>query len=229
MEVKKSAKADLEGRWWQRFALGLVVALSGLMVALEYSIDPTEPLDDPELVELLDIDRELAPLMRQEHEVPLVPKAAPAPVQKLQIVEEEHAEEAEQERQPEKLVEGDLTEEQPEPQPVVEDNEEPVVSFRVVEDLPQPPGGYQEFIKWLSRNLRYPVAAQERKLQGEVVVAFIVNKDGSVTDVHIVKSLNSYCDREALRVLRTMTQWTPGVMDSKTCRTQVCIPIEFKL
>ena len=66
-------------------------------------------------------------------------------------------------------------------------------------------------------------------MQGRVVAEFIVNKDGSVTDVKVVKSLHSDCDREALRVLSMMPRWTPGIENNQPCRTKVCIPIVFRL
>ena len=229
MEVKKSAKADLEDKWLQRFGLGLVIALSSLLVALEYPIEPDDPLDDPDLIEQLTMEEELPPMLRQENELSLAPKAEPKPTQKLTIVDEAEDVEEELERQPDQTIEGDMADDLPDPDAGEGEAEEPVLSFRVVEDLPQPPGGYLEFMKWLTRNLRYPVAAEERKLQGKVVAEFIVNKDGSITDVGLVTTLNPYCDREALRVLRMMPRWTPGVQNDKPCRTKVCIPIVFKL
>ena len=107
--------------------------------------------------------------------------------------------------------------------------EEEAISFRVVEDLPQFPGGAIEMMKWLQRNLKYPPTIQERKIQGKVIAEFIVNKDGSVTDVKVVKSLNPLCDREVLRVLRMMPRWTAGIQNDEPCRTKVCIPVVFKL
>lgn len=228
MEIKKSAKADLERKWWLRFLIGLVVSLLLFIVALEFPFSLDDPLEDFETMDEITVEEELAPLMRQENEISLAPKAEPEPSQKLTVVDEEESKEEMIERQPEQTIEGDLADELPEP----EENEkkgEDVLSFRVVEDLPQPPGGYLEFMKWLTRNLRYPVAAEERKLQGKVVAEFIVNKDGSVTDINIIQSLNSFCDREALRVLRMMPRWTPGIQNDQPCRTKVCIPIVFKL
>jgi len=84
-------------------------------------------------------------------------------------------------------------------------------------------------MKWLTRNLKYPRAVQDRKQQGKVVAEFIVNKDGSVTDVKIVSSFNSLCDNEVLRVLRMMPRWTAGIMNGEPCRTKVCIPVVFRL
>jgi protein TonB len=229
MEIKKSAKADLERKRPQWFLLGLVLALALLLGTLYFPFQPDDPLEDPELLELLSSDEELAPLMRQENEVMLAPKAEPKPTAKLLVVEEEEqAAEEEPEQTPEQPLEGDVADDLPEEEPQQQTNDD-VLSFRIVEDLPQFPGGYLEFMKWLTRNLRYPTVAQERKMQGKVIAEFIVNKDGSITDVAIVKSLNTYCDREALRVLRMMPRWTAGVQNDKPCRTKVCIPIVFKL
>lgn len=230
MEIKKSPKADLEGKYTQRFVLGIVVALTMLYVALEYNMDSDDVLDDPELIEILSSDEELAPLMREQPEVTLAPKAKPEPTVKLKVVEEESTETEEPVREPEQTLEGDLADELPDAdEQHAEEEGDEVLSFRVVEDLPQPPGGYHEFMKWLTRNLKYPTVVQQRKQQGKVVAEFIVNKDGSVTDVGVVKSLCAECDEEALRVLRMMPRWTPGIQNNKPCRTKVCIPIVFKM
>lgn len=230
MEIKKSPKADLEGKYTQRFVLGIVVALTMLYVALEYNMDSDDVLDDPELIEILSSDEELAPLMREQPEVTLAPKAKPEPTVKLKVVEEESTETEEPVREPEQTLEGDVADELPDAdEQHAEEEGDEVLSFRVVEDLPQPPGGYHEFMKWLTRNLKYPTVVQQRKQQGKVVAEFIVNKDGSVTDVGVVKSLCAECDEEALRVLRMMPRWTPGIQNNKPCRTKVCIPIVFKM
>lgn len=229
MEIKKSKKADLESGRLHRFLLGLVVSLACFFIALEYTIVPNDPLDDPDLLEMLSNDPELSPLLRPESELALAPKAEPKPTMKLVVAEEE----AEQDiQQPDEPVETDMDndmeamENDLEP-PAPEDDD--VVSFRVVEDLPQFPGGPTELMKWLTRNLKYPRLAEQQKTQGKVVAEFIVNKDGSVTDVKIVKSLSPQCDREVLRVLRMMPRWTAGIQNSQPCRTKVCIPVVFHL
>ena len=232
MEVKKSSKANLETGRTKRFLIGLFAALTCLLVALEIPLEPSDPLDDPELLEQLGSEEELPPLLRPENELALAPKAEPAPTIELKVVEDEELSDEEEEPtpQPEQTMEGDASEDElPDPDVVEKEKDDEVLNFRVVQDLPQFPGGPQEFIKWLTRNLKYPAIAQQRKMQGQVTVEFIVNKDGSVTDVKVVKPLNPYCDREALRVLQMMPRWTAGVMDNKPCRTKVCIPIVFKL
>ena len=84
-------------------------------------------------------------------------------------------------------------------------------------------------MKWLTRNLRYPNSAKQRKVQGRVVAQFIVNTDGSLSDISIVQPVESTLDREAMRVLRLMPKWKAGQQYGKPCRTMVCIPIVFKL
>ncbi|MBQ7510182.1 MAG: energy transducer TonB [Prevotella sp.] len=231
MEIKKSRKADLEhGRLW-RFLLGLVVAVACLVVALELPFPPDDPLDDPELLEMFSMDEELSSLLRPENELALAPKVEPEPAKRLVVAEEEPQEEVLPDDEP---VESDMTGdmsalEEEEPLAPPEPQDDDVVSFRVVEDLPQFPGGAVEMMKFLQRNLKYPPAVQERKIQGKVVAEFIVNKDGSVTDVKLTKSLHPLCDREVLRVLRMMPRWTPGIQNDQPCRTKVCIPVVFRI
>ena len=231
LEVKKSRKADLEHGRWARFALGLVVALAFLFVGLNYSLTPDDPLDDPDLLDMLSMDEELPSMMQLENELALAPKVEPEPSKKLVVAEEEKQVEPLTDNEPvETDMDNDMSalddEEEIEPPAPMDDD---VISFRIVQDLPQFPGGAVEMMKWLQRNLKYPPLAQERKIQGKVVAEFIVNKDGSVTDVKVVKSLNPMCDREVLRVLRMMPRWTAGIENDQPCRTKVCIPVVFKL
>jgi len=234
LEEKKTRAADLERQWPQRFFMGLLVALASLFVALEYNITPDDPLDDPDLIDLMAMDPELSPLLRPESELVLAPKAEPKPATRLVVADEEQEPEPRQEEQPVETDAGSDMEAQPDedgdeqlPPPPPDDEE--TLSFRVVEDLPQFPGGPVEMMKWLTRNLKYPKQAEEVRQQGKVVAEFIVNKDGSVTDVRIVTSLSPLCDREVLRVLRMMPRWTPGLQDGQPCRTKVCIPVVFRM
>ena len=127
---------------------------------------------------------------------------------------------------PEELKDQKETEED---KPEVVDMYNEPVDFRVVEDLPQFPGGASEFMKWLTKNLKYPASAQKKQVKGRVVAQFIVNTDGSVSDLVLTEHLEAACDREVLRVLRMMPKWQAGLMNAKPCRTKVCIPIVFNL
>jgi len=195
-------------------------------------VEPDDPLDDPELLARLDSEMELPPILQEESELMLAPHAEPKPATILVVVEEEAESEPEQDDEPVEtdldddmnVTDEEITEIEP-PEPVDDD----VVSFSVVEELPQFPGGPMELMKWLTRNLKYPKALESQKIQGKVVAEFIVNKDGSVTDVKVVGSLHPLCDNEVLRVLRMMPRWTAGLENDEPCRTKVCIPVVFKI
>lgn len=232
MEVKKSRGADLENLRVQGFLLGLIVVLAAMFVALEWNSDDSGwaffDTDDA-----LDVEMELSPLKRDKDEIPMMlpqeqqveqPKS-----EQLNLVDDdvELTFEPEPVERPEELKDQkDITEED---KPEVVDMYNEPVDFRVVEDLPQFPGGASEFMKWLTRNLKYPASAQRKQIRGKVVAQFIVNTDGSVSDVELTEHLEAACDREVLRVLRMMPKWQAGVMNAKPCRTKVCIPIVFNL
>lgn len=101
--------------------------------------------------------------------------------------------------------------------------------LRIVEKLPEFPGGMVELMKWLTKNLKYPVLAQKQKLQGRVLVSFIINKDGSISDIKVAQGIDPLLDREALRVVRMMPRWKPGIEMGKPCRTMFAIPVVFQL
>ena len=101
--------------------------------------------------------------------------------------------------------------------------------LQVVEEQPMFPGGMQELMTFLQANIRYPKEAQERGLQGRVVVQFVVNKDGSICDEHVVRSVDPQLDAEALRVVRSMPNWTPGKQRGEAVRVRFTIPVTFRL
>lgn len=114
--------------------------------------------------------------------------------------------------------------EQPVPEPIADDNKP-----RIVQQMPEYPGGIVEFMKWLQRTLRYPPTAQQQGIQGSVMVSFIVNVDGTITEQKVVRGVNEELDAEALRVISNMPKWKPGLDKGKPCRTLFAIPIVFKL
>ena len=101
--------------------------------------------------------------------------------------------------------------------------------FQVVEEQPMFPGGMEELMKFLQTNIRYPKEAQERGLQGRVIVQFAVNKDGSICDEHVVKSVDPQLDAEALRIVRSMPTWTPGKQRGQAVRVRFTLPVTFRL
>jgi len=113
---------------------------------------------------------------------------------------------------------------QPEPKPEVENK-----VFDVVEQMPSFPGGNAALMKYLSENVRYPVVAQENGVQGRVVVSFVVEKDGHITDVKVVRSVDPSLDKEAARVVKSMPSWIPGKQNGSAVRVKYNVPVSFKL
>ena len=110
-----------------------------------------------------------------------------------------------------------------------EEEEEEVV-FVVVESMPEFPGGQQALFKYLSENVKYPVIAQENGIQGRVICQFVVNKDGSIVDVEVVRSGgDASLDKEAIRVIKSMPKWKPGKQRGKAVRVKYTVPVNFKL
>jgi TonB family protein len=105
-------------------------------------------------------------------------------------------------------------------------NEEPLIA---VEGMPAFPGGEEAMMKYIAKNLRYPLSAQLQGIEGRVVVRFVVNKDGSIKDIEILRSLNPECDREAVRVIKNMLNWTPGRQNGIAVPVYYTFPITFKL
>lgn len=101
--------------------------------------------------------------------------------------------------------------------------------YEVVEKMPEFPGGIAELMKYLSSNIKYPVEAHKAGIQGRVVVSFVVNKDGTVKDAKIVRSVDKSIDAEALRVISAMPKWLPGYQDGKAVKVRYTVPVTFRL
>ena len=84
-------------------------------------------------------------------------------------------------------------------------------------------------MQYLSKNIKYPTIAQENGTQGRVTVQFVVNKDGSIVDAKVVRSVDPYLDKEALRVINTMPKWKPGMQRGKPVRVKFTVPVMFRL
>jgi protein TonB len=116
--------------------------------------------------------------------------------------------------------------EQPKPEPQkVEDNK----VFDVVEQQPAFPGGQGALLSWLSQNIHYPAVAEENGIQGRVVVSFVVEKDGSISNVQVVRGVDPSLDKEAARVVKSMPKWTPGKQNGQAVRVKYNVPVTFKL
>ena len=107
--------------------------------------------------------------------------------------------------------------------------EEETKVFDVVEQMPQFPGGPNALFEYLSKNIKYPVVAEENGIQGRVIVTFVVERDGSITDVKVAKSVDPSLDKEAQRVVKSMPHWIPGKQNGSAVRVKYTVPVTFKL
>ena len=234
MEQKKTPQADIDQQRTTGFLLGLILVLALCYVALEWnSVPATDNFDAIDLTDLMH-ESELVPMSNEETVTQLQERSQTEKGEQLNIVDDavelEPAEEPlEGEGDDDQTLLADLQPEDEKPLASMDVDPANPLNFHIVEDLPQYPGGAVEFMKWLTRTLQYPKKARELKRQGKVVAVFYVEKDGSITGISVTQSLSPECDREALRVLRKMPKWEPGIQNDQPCRTKVCIPIVFKL
>ena len=101
--------------------------------------------------------------------------------------------------------------------------------FDVVEEMPSFPGGQGALMSYLASNIKYPVVAQENGVQGRVIVSFVVERDGSISDVRVARSVDPSLDREAQRVVKSMPRWSPGKQNGSTVRVKYTVPVVFRL
>ncbi len=231
MEIKKSPKANLEKGKGFSLLMGLAVALSLVYVAVEWrTADKREKIEQK-----LDVaDMEDALFIPDSKEAPPPEPEAPQPEQKIEIQLPEDFKVVDNEKEVAKVALVSVEEEKKVPvapvtiAPVVEEKEEQI--FEIVEDQPVPPGGsFPALLKWIGRNLEYPEIAQENGIQGRVIIQFVVEKNGSISQAKVVRGVDPSLDREAMRVVKKMGKWKPGRQAGKAVRSRFTLPIQFKL
>ncbi len=225
MQLKKSPQASLEDKRLTYVLLGLVFVLSVCYVALEWTEKEVTKYD------VVDMDFQFEEEIEIQQTTQETPPPPPPPavqeVEVLNVVEDDvETQEIEINTEDDKDVEVVIQA----PVEVVEEEEEEEVVFVVVEDMPEFPGGQQALFKYLSENVKYPVIAQENGIQGRVICQFVVNKDGNIVDVEVVRSGGDpSLDKEALRVVKSMPKWKPGKQRGKAVRVKYTVPVNFRL
>lgn len=224
MELKKSPKADLEAKRRIFLQVGLVLSLAVVLLAFEWK-NYERKVADLGTLEMDFVEEEDIPITRQETN-PTPPP--PEPSTELNIVDDD----VEIEEEFVIDVEATATTVVKEYVPIVVEKEAEIVEeviFTVVEENPGFPGGEEERMRYLQQNLKYPQMARESGIQGTVYVTFVVEKDGSITDVRILRGIGGGCDEEAARVVKTMPRWNPGKQRGQAVRVQFNLPIRFVL
>ena len=228
MEIKKTPKADLENKKSTWLLVGYVIVLAFMFVAFEWTkrdikIDTSQTITD------LVFEEEIIPITEQpEQAAPPPPPAAPPIAETLTIVEDDAdveettiatSEETNQAVEI-KYVPVAVEEEEPEEQTI----------FEVVEQMPEfPNGGMAGLMQYLSKNIKYPTIAQENGTQGRVTVQFVVNRDGRIVDAKVLRGVDPYLDKEAIRVISSMPKWKPGMQRGKAVRVKYTVPVMFRL
>jgi len=228
METKKSERVDLEKGKWTSLLMGFAIALAVMFVTLEWT--QREVVDNSEIYTVADVtlNEELVPVTLPEKKTVPPPPAAVTKAEIIEIIDDDADIIEDMPASPEDnsnewvdLTQIDVIEVEPEP---VDD-----IPYTVVEDQPEFPGGAAALYEYLSKNIKYPAICRENNIQGRVVVVFIVNRDGSIVEPEVVKSVNPMLDKEALRVISNMPKWKPGLQFGKPVRVKFTVPVNFRL
>lgn len=223
MEPKKNPEADINRKKILFFFAGLTVALAVVLAALEYKIF------ERTMVELGSLEIQL----EEEEMIPITQRQPPPPppppqTEVLEIVEDD--EEIEEELE----IEDTEIDEDVEIEFIDDVGDEEVIGeepeiFQVVEDQPEFPGGDKALFNYLSKSIKYPPMAKDAGVQGIVYVTFVVEPDGNITNVSVLRGIGAGCDDEAVRVVKAMPKWKPGKQRGKSVRVQFNLPIRFTL
>ena len=219
MEIKKTSKASLENKKSSWLLVGYVIVLVFMFVAFEWSkrdvrIDMSGAITENVFEQEIEI-----PITEQPELVAPPPPQAPAIAEVLTIVDDNDNVKETGEAVIIKPISPTVDEEIP-----VEDE-----IFEVVEKNPEFSYNGMSLMQYLGKSIKYPTIAQETGTQGRVIVQFVVNKDGSIVDVKVVRGVEPYLDKEAIRAISTMPKWKPGEQRGKPVRCKFTVPVMFKL
>ena len=226
MEAKKSKKATIENQRGSWLLMGLVVALAFMFVSFEWTqhdvrvaalSSDDESIFVTELVPITFPDEKLEPPPPPENKI----------VEILEIVKNDIEVADKVSTVGEDM---DATHKIVWIPPVVETevvDEDVIVD--VAEIMPEFPGGTAALMKYLGTNIKYPTISQEMGSAGRVIVQFVVDKDGSISNPEVVRGVDAYLDKEAIRVISSMPKWRPGVQNGKKVRVKYTVPVVFRL
>ncbi|MBC8147031.1 MAG: energy transducer TonB [Bacteroidetes bacterium] len=223
MKSQKSFKPNLEKNRFIFFQLGLIIALGAVLGAFEWKSQPRElrlDMGDPIIID----DEIIIRTKPEEEKKQELPKLEPL---KLKIVDDDKKtkdiyvnSEADQNTKIDYEVKFE-----PEKEKNVDDN----IIHRLPQKMAEFKGGEVELFKFLKNNINYPEYDKRNKIEGTVYLTFVVEKDGSITNIQILRSVSYSIDEEAIRVLKKMPNWNPGKQGIKKVRVQFNLPIKFIL
>ena len=216
MEIKKSPKADLQNKRGLLLEIGLIIALGGVIAAFAWT--PKEQKIEKLDLNIAPVEEEIMEITRQEQKPPEPPKKTEITVitdilkvvtndtkitTNVEIVQQVAVEEEE------------IVEEQP---------------FLVAETMPSFQGGsLNDFRNWVQSKVRYPAIAQENGISGKVVLTFVIEKDGRLTNIQVLQTPDRSLSDEAIRVLQQSPKWSPGKQRNQPVRVRYTLPVEFRI
>lgn len=223
METRKTKRADLEKKRPVFLQLGFIVALGAALAAFEWKTPDTGTIVLPPRTTGV-IEQEIAPVIIEK-------KEAPKPVNTTQLkqvsdlIEDLPDIEIKTEADPDDMVLPEIY------KPVLPDEPQDENSdpFMVVEIMPEFPGGIAALHAYLSKNIEYPRMAREAGISGIVYLSFVVGTDGKLSDISVLRGVGGGCTEEAIRVVKAMPAWKPGIQRSKAVKVKMTLPISFKL
>ena len=205
--------------------IGLIISLLIAWLAFEHKSYDKREIDPSLLRQTEVVEEEMVEITKQEEPKPQ-PVEVPKQTTQLEIVQDDvEVEDIEINAE----VEQDEVIEDYVP---VEVEEEEVVEqeiFQIVEEMPAYPGGDQKLMEFIAKGIKYPQIARETGIQGRVFVGFVIEPDGSVSNVKVLRGIGGGCDEEAMRVVKSMPKWKPGKQRGKAVRVSYMLPVNFKL
>jgi protein TonB len=223
MEIKKTDRASLEKNRTTYILIGLVITLSIVWFAFDHK---TYDKDDIVVVQNAVLDEEEDLVLQTQRNEPPPPPPPPQQTTVIEIVEDDvEVDDIE--------IDAETDDDEEIEEAVIQEEEEEEVKeeqiFVFVEDQPGYPGGDAARIKYLQENIKYPEMAKESGIQGIVYVTFVVEKDGRITSVKVLRGIGGGCDEEAVRVIKKMPKWKPGKQRGRSVRVQFNMPVRFVL
>lgn len=222
MEIKKMPKADLENKKFVFLQIGIVLVLSLVLIASEWSTKDL-PVNNSFREDTQFVEVEMIPITIPKETTP--PPPPPKPTDILNIVDNKD----------ELINELVVTTTEMNSTDGIELVELPVEirdpeeTFTIVEEMPEFPGGDAALMRYLAKSVRYPVIAEQNNIQGRVYIQFVINTNGEVTNAIVLRGVDPSLDKEAIRVVENMPNWKPGKQRNKPVRVSFTVPINFVL
>ena len=225
MEEKKSPKANLENKKLMFMQIGMIISLLIAWLAFEHKSYDKREIDSSLFNREVALDEEMVEITKQEEQKPQ-PVEAPQQTTQLEIVDDDV--ETEDLNINAEVEQNEVIEEYVAPEVVEEEVSETEI-FQIVEEMPSFPGGEGKLMEYVAKNIKYPQIARETGIQGRVFVGFVVEPDGSISNVKLLRGIGGGCDEEAMRVIKSLPKWKPGKQRGKPVRVSYQIPVFFKL